>query len=90
MSASAGSNKVVRETSSGGGYRMNELCADCANELDHCHGTLIIHREGIIECTEDGCVVLDTVRHDLIIDCESVTGVCGCAEPAMARSARCA
>lgn len=56
---------------------MIDECADCAAELDHCHGTLIVHHDGVRECIEDGCFVLDSVRHDLVVDC---AGDCDCAE----------
>ncbi len=59
---------------------MIDQCADCAAELDHCHGALIVHREGVVECTEDGCFVLEIVRHDMVLDCASLAGDCDCRE----------
>lgn len=53
-------------------------CAACSNELDHCHGTLIVHATTEVECTDETCVELDAVRHALVVDCESLTGGCGC------------
>lgn len=53
-------------------------CASCAAALDHCHGTLLTHADGFVECTEDGCFDLDRVRHTLIIECHEVLGGCEC------------
>lgn len=57
---------------------MDEMCAECKAELDHCHGTLIVHLESGLECTDDGCVVLDPARHDLIVGCDSLARPCAC------------
>lgn len=46
--------------------------------MDHCHGTLVEHVSGLIECTDPGCLDLGDERHTLVIDCESVDGGCGC------------
>lgn len=53
-------------------------CPDCAADTDHCHGTLIIHRDGLVECTEPGCTPADPVRHALLLDCVDVEGGCVC------------
>ncbi len=58
---------------------MDRLCADCEAEMDHCHGTLIVHQEGVHECTEQGCFVLDTTRHDMVVDCAGIAVDCDCA-----------
>lgn len=57
---------------------MNVACANCTAELDHCHGTLLEHHDGAIECTEGDCANLDQLRHDLMVTCESIVGECGC------------
>jgi hypothetical protein len=54
-------------------------CADCVAGLDHCHGTLVVHRDGMRDCTEADCAVIDPLRHALIVDCMAVVGGC-CAE----------
>ena len=51
-------------------------CADCAADFDHCHGTLVTHGDGTVECTDQACVLLDPLRHPLIIDCAIVLGGC--------------
>lgn len=58
---------------------MNKVCADCVAEVDHCHGTLIVHPGGALDCTTPGCSDLDGVRHDLRIDCRGIAGGCRCA-----------
>jgi hypothetical protein len=57
-------------------------CTDCDTERDHCHGTLIEHADGGVECTDDWCVIPYPVRHDMIVDC-GVAG-CACDQPVMA------
>jgi hypothetical protein len=43
-------------------------CPDCAREVDHCHGTLVVRTDGMVECcTDDGCVEVGRERHDLLI-----------------------
>jgi hypothetical protein len=53
-------------------------CASCITDLDHCHGTLVVHPDGLVECTEIACFDVDSARHPLIIDCEVVDGGCQC------------
>ena len=58
-------------------------CASCAAGFDHCHGTLIVHPDGgFSECTADGCVDDDRLRHALILDCTAFGDVCTCTVPA--------
>ncbi|MCU1491522.1 MAG: hypothetical protein JWM85_2927 [Acidimicrobiaceae bacterium] len=30
-----------------------ELCLECDRDLEHCHGTAIVHLDGFSECSED-------------------------------------
>jgi hypothetical protein len=30
-----------------------EVCTDCAEDLEHCHGTAIVQEDGSHECSED-------------------------------------
>lgn len=53
-------------------------CRSCIGELDHCHGTLVTHADGFVECTEDGCADFAQLRHTLTIECHEVRGGCGC------------
>jgi hypothetical protein len=67
-------------------------CPDCGQEfdpiigpfvdplvdpfIDHCHGTLIVHSDRTLECTDAACQLPELLRHDLIIDCAVVLGGC--------------
>jgi hypothetical protein len=53
-------------------------CTQCADELDHCHGTLIAHLDGAAECT-DACADPDPARHPATSPC-GVLGECRCTE----------
>jgi hypothetical protein len=53
-------------------------CVSCTRDLDHCHGTLIVHTIEFVECTELLCVDLDQTRHLAIVDCSAVDGGCDC------------
>lgn len=55
-------------------------CVDCGADVDHCHGTLVAHGDGMVDCTDTTCTVADPLRHALIIDCVAVLGGC-CYEP---------
>lgn len=58
---------------------MNPTCPDCSAELDHCHGSLVVHADTEVECTQPGCVDLHVVRHTLaVVRCEDVDGTCTC------------
>jgi hypothetical protein len=57
-------------------------CQDCGLEIDHCHGTLVVHSDGTVDCTDAACEFPDLLRHALIIDCAAVLGGCCAAEEA--------
>ncbi|RLK62320.1 hypothetical protein [Actinokineospora cianjurensis] len=40
-------------------------CADCAHDLSHCHGTLLLPDSTLPECTDPSCVDLAESRHPL-------------------------
>ncbi|GDY30663.1 hypothetical protein [Gandjariella thermophila] len=71
-----------RTVASGNGRHSNMACSTCTTGLNHCHGTLIVHGDGLAECTDGQCADLDRARHALTIGCDEVAGGCGCAEPA--------
>ena len=51
-------------------------CRRCATDLVHCHGTLVRHAEGDVECSDPGCAGRVAV-HDFVIRCADVeTGCC--------------
>jgi len=53
-------------------------CPSCARDLDHCHGTLVLHVDALVECTEPDCTDTDLVRHSLTVRCDEVDGECVC------------
>ncbi len=55
-------------------------CLECRQHVDHCHGTLVVHGDRTLECTDAGCELPDLLRHVYIIDCASVQGGCCVAE----------
>ena len=51
-------------------------CPDCGLNLDHCHGTLVVHGDRTAECTNPTCELPDLLRHAFVIDCLAVSGGC--------------
>jgi hypothetical protein len=66
-------------------------CPDCGHDadpfldpiLDHCHGTLVVHRDRSLECTDPGCELPELMRHSFVIDCMAVLGGCCVADDAV-------
>jgi hypothetical protein len=56
---------------------MAMSCARCAEDLDHCHGTLITHTDGTAECTTPTCRNVDDSRHLTATPCAALTD-CHC------------
>jgi hypothetical protein len=44
--------------------------------IDHCHGTLVVHRDRSLECTDTACELPELLRHTFVIDCMAVLGGC--------------
>ncbi|MFF0281567.1 hypothetical protein ACFYSW_14735 [Rhodococcus aetherivorans] len=55
-------------------------CRACRSDLDHCHGTLVVHATVPVECTEPDCFDTSRVRHMLVVDCSDLAHGCGCTE----------
>ncbi|UYP19522.1 hypothetical protein OED52_02850 [Rhodococcus sp. Z13] len=53
-------------------------CSHCNQDIDHCHGTLVLHAVTPAQCTEPDCTDLDLVRHTLVLDCTEIDGGCSC------------
>jgi hypothetical protein len=51
-------------------------CSDCRLEVDHCHGTLVVHDDRTVDCTDAACDLPDLLRHTFIVDCIAVLGGC--------------
>jgi hypothetical protein len=48
--------------------------------MDECHGVLVTHQDGSVECLESGCADLAAPRHEWRAGCADVPGLCGCQE----------
>ena len=55
-------------------------CPDCGPDLDHCHGTLVVHLDRTRECTDPACDLPDLLLHTFVIDCRNVSGGCCAAD----------
>ena len=53
-------------------------CSSCAGDLIHCHGTLVFHADGTVDCTDEGCPGSDHVLHELRLQCEVSEQGCHC------------
>ena len=42
-------------------------CPDCARDAEHCHGTLVLVTEILVECTDPDCRDTARERHDLVV-----------------------
>ena len=54
-------------------------CSDCRFGVDHCHGTLIVHADRTVDCTDADCELGDLMRHAFVVDCAAILG--GCCAP---------
>jgi hypothetical protein len=54
-----------------------EACAECRRDLEHCHGTAIVHCDGAGDCTEDPGCRLGIEQHLFSISCSEVDCPCG-------------
>jgi hypothetical protein len=57
---------------------MSAACPYCAAQADHCHGTLVRHADGTVECTDVTCLELGDERHGLVVVCEVQPDGCTC------------
>jgi hypothetical protein len=53
-------------------------CRSCGDGLIHCHGTLVRHADGTVECTDEGCPGADLDLHELRLSCEVAQPDCTC------------
>ena len=44
--------------------------------VEVCHGTLVVHADRTLECTDADCDFPDLLSHAFVIDCGSVLGGC--------------
>jgi hypothetical protein len=51
--------------------------ACCTEDLAHCHGTLVLHADGTVECDDQATCAGDELQHELWVACHELR--CGCA-----------
>ena len=49
----------------------------CGDELAHCHGVLVVHATGVVECDEAGCTA-EVQLHAWQLSCCEIEGGCRC------------
>lgn len=54
-----------------------ETCPECEQDLEHCHGTAIVHWDGSGDCTDDPGCRLAVEQHVFVISCGEVECPCG-------------
>jgi hypothetical protein len=52
------------------------VCRRCADDLEHCHDTLVVHGSSEVHCTASECTT-PTELHALVIGCDAFD--CDCA-----------
>jgi len=52
--------------------QISDLCADCRHDLEHCHGTAIVHVDGLADCSDDPGCRLPAALHLFVISCADV------------------
>jgi len=55
----------------------DSVCADCAEQLAHCHETLVIHTDGDAECF-DGTCTESWEEHAIVATCTDLNWICAC------------
>jgi hypothetical protein len=53
-----------------------EACGGCEQDLEHCHGTAILHLDGAADCSDDPDCRQAADLHLFVIPCAEVD--CGC------------
>ncbi len=53
-----------------------KACAGCEQDLEHCHGTAILHVDSIADCSEDPDCRLTAELHLFMISCAEVDCCC--------------
>ncbi len=52
-------------------------CEACGDGLAHCHGTLVLHADGVLDCDEAVCGA-DPSLHEWWVSCIDLETQCGC------------
>jgi hypothetical protein len=53
-----------------------KACAGCEQDLEHCHGTAILHPDGLADCSDDPDCRLTAELHLFVLACHEAD--CGC------------
>ena len=61
---------------------ITAVCFDCEQDLEHCHGTSLVHPDGAVECTDDPACGLGRDLHVFEAPCTDAECPCGLPEPA--------
>jgi hypothetical protein len=56
-----------------------EACVECRQDLEHCHGTAILHVDGAADCSDDPDCRLAAELHLFVMSCAEVDCGCGAA-----------
>ena len=57
-------------------FKRNTTPACCGTDLAHCHGTLVLHADGTVECDHEDACGADEPQHRLWVACDELG--CGC------------
>ena len=52
-----------------------DRCRDCEQDLWHCHGTLVRHTDGTVECCDETCPDVHA-RHAFELSCADIAPSC--------------
>jgi hypothetical protein len=58
-----------------------EVCVECERDIEHCHGTAIVHFDGSADCAEDPGCRMAAEQHLFVITCGEVECSCGDPQP---------
>ncbi len=61
-----------------------QVCAECQQDLEHCHGTAILHVDGAADCADDPDCRLAAELHLFVLSCAELTAAA--TRPVMRRS----
>jgi hypothetical protein len=53
-----------------------EACAECQQDLEHCHGTAILHVDGAADCSDDPDCRLTAELHLFVMSCAELDRCC--------------
>ena len=53
-----------------------DVCAECAQDLEHCHGTAIVHLDGAADCSDEPDCRLTAGLHVFVLSCAEMDGCC--------------